>query len=125
MKQTDRLLKAMDHACLHILGHPTGRLINKRNPYDVDIEKVLHAAKDRGCYVELNSQPKRLDLKDSHCRLAKEIGVKVAISADAHAQTDLEYLKYGVEQGRRGWLEKEDVLNTRQWGDLKKLLKRD
>jgi DNA polymerase (family 10) len=124
-KQTERMIRAMDCPAVHILGHPTGRLINERDPYDVDIEQVLEAAKERGVFMELNAQPQRLDLKDTHCRLAKEMGVKIAISADAHTKTDLEFLKFGIEQARRGWLERDDVLNTRKWADLKKLLKRD
>lgn len=123
-RQTERVIRAMDHTCFHILGHPTGRLINERDPYPLDIEKVMDAALDRGCYLELNAQPDRLDLHYAHCRLAKEKGLKVAISADAHSKTDFEFLRFGIDQARRGWLEAEDVLNTRSWGDLKKLLKR-
>ncbi|MBS0001758.1 MAG: DNA polymerase/3'-5' exonuclease PolX [Thioalkalivibrio sp.] len=124
-KQTERVIRAMDHACFHILGHPTGRLINAREPYEIDIERIMDAALDRGCYMELNAQPDRLDLNDAHCKLARERGLKVAISTDAHATTDLEFLRFGIDQARRGWLEADDVLNTRKWGDLKKLLKRD
>lgn len=124
-KQTARIIKAMDCSAMHILGHPTGRLINERDPYAVDIEQILNAALERGCFMELNAQPQRLDLKDSHCRLAKEMGVRISIAADAHAKTDLEFLKFGIEQARRGWLEKDDVLNTRKWSDLKKMLRRD
>ncbi len=123
-RQTERVIRAMDHTCFHILGHPTGRLINERDPYPLDIEKVMDAALDRGCYLELNAQPDRLDLHYAHCQLAKEKGLKVAISADAHSKTDFEFLRFGIDQARRGWLEAEDVLNTRNWGDLKKLLKR-
>lgn len=124
-KQTERVIRAMDHTCFHILGHPTGRLINEREPYEIDIERIMDAALDRGCYMELNAQPDRLDLNDAHCKLAREKGLKVAISTDAHATTDLELLRFGIDQARRGWLEANDVLNTRKWGDLKKLLKRD
>ncbi|TVP88352.1 MAG: DNA polymerase/3'-5' exonuclease PolX [Thioalkalivibrio sp.] len=124
-KQTERVIRAMDHACFHILGHPTGRLINEREAYEIDIERIMDAALERGCHMELNAQPDRLDLHDAHCKLAKEKGLKVAISVDAHATTDLEFLRFGIDQARRGWLEADDVLNTRKWGDLKRLLKRD
>lgn len=123
-KQTERMIRAMDHTCLHILGHPTGRLIHERDPYPIDIERVIDAALERGCFLELNAQPKRLDLHDAHCKLAKDKGLKIAISADAHVKTDLEFLQFGIDQARRGWLEADDVLNTRSWGELKKLLKR-
>jgi DNA polymerase (family X) len=124
-KQTERVIRAMDHACFHILGHPTGRLINEREAYEIDIEKVMDAALERGCYLELNAQPDRLDVNGAHCKLAKEKGLKIAISADAHTKTDLQFLQFGIDQARRGWLEADDVLNTRTWGDLKVLLKRD
>ncbi|MFO8152328.1 DNA polymerase/3'-5' exonuclease PolX [Thioalkalivibrio sp.] len=124
-KQTERVIRAMDHVCFHILGHPTGRLINEREPYEIDIERIMDAALDRGCYMELNAQPDRLDLNDAHCKLAREKGLKVAISVDAHSTTDLEFMRFGIDQARRGWLEADDVLNTRTWGELKGLLKRD
>lgn len=124
-KQTDRLIRAMDHSCLHCLGHPTGRLINQREPYELDIEKVMDAAVERGCYLELNAQPDRLDLNDTHCKLAKEKGLKIAISADAHSKTDLQLLRFGIDQARRGWLEPADVINTRSWNELEKMLRRD
>lgn len=123
-KQTERILRAMDNAHFNILGHPTGRLIHEREPYDVDMERLLKAAQERGCFVELNAQPERLDLNDIHCKMAKEMGVKIAISTDAHAVNDLEHMRFGVGQARRGWLEADDVLNTRSWKSLKKLFKR-
>ncbi len=124
-KQPERVIRAMDHPSFHILGHPTGRLINEREAYEIDMERIMDAALERGCYMELNAQPDRLDLNDAHCKLAREKGLKVAISVDAHATTDLEFLRFGIDQARRGWLEADDVLNTRKWGDLKRLLKRD
>lgn len=123
-KQTERVLRAMDHPCFHILGHPTGRLINKRAAYEIDMEQVVKAARQRGCFLELNAQPERLDLSDGHCQMAKEAGVKIAISTDAHATSDLEFMRFGIDQARRGWLEPNDVLNTRSWTDLEKLLSR-
>jgi DNA polymerase (family 10) len=121
---TERIIRAMDNPYFHILGHPTGRLIGRREPYDVDMEKILEAARERGCFLELDSQPDRLDLSDVHCKLAKDVGVKIAISTDAHSVADLEFLRFGIGQARRGWLEPEDVLNTRTWRQLKKLLQR-
>jgi DNA polymerase (family 10) len=123
-KQTERVIRAMDNPHFNILAHPTGRLINQRAPYEIDMERVMDAALERGCYLELNAQPDRLDLNDVHCRMAKEMGLKLAISTDAHTTSNLEYMRFGVDQGRRGWLEPEDVLNTRPWRDLKRLLAR-
>ncbi len=123
-KQTERIIRAMDNPYFNILGHPTGRLINEREPYGVDMEKIMEAARERGCFLELNAHPDRLDLNDHHCRMAKDIGVKVAISTDAHSTTGLRNMKYGVYQARRGWLTKDDVINTRRVADLLKLLQR-
>lgn len=122
-KQTERILRAMDNRCLSILAHPTGRLINERPAYDVDMERVMRGAVERGCYLELNAQPDRLDLTDIHCRLAKELGLKVAISTDAHAAVELDFIRYGVDQARRGWLGPEDVLNTSKLSELRKMLR--
>jgi len=124
-KQTERVIRAMDHRCVNSVGHPTGRSINGRDPYAIDVEKLMDAALERGCFLELNAQPARLDLDDTHCKLAKEKGLKIAISADAHTQNDFAFLRFGIDQARRGWLEKDDVINTRAWADLKTLLKRD
>jgi DNA polymerase (family 10) len=88
------------------------------------MERVMEAARERGCFLEINAQPKRLDLDDVYCKMAKEMGVKVSISTDAQTVNELDYLRFGVGQARRGWLEAEDVLNTRSWKELKKLLKR-
>jgi DNA polymerase (family 10) len=107
---------------VHILAHPTGRMIGKREPYDVDLERIMESARQRGCVLELSAQPERLDLSDVHARLAKEMGVKLAISTDAHRTADFRYLRYGVDQARRGWVEADDVVNTRSWEDLKRLL---
>jgi DNA polymerase (family 10) len=123
-KQTERIIRAMDNPYFNILAHPTGRLINQRPPYALDIERVLQAAKERACFVEVNAYPDRLDLNDLHCRMAKDMGVKVAICTDAHVTHDLDVMRYGVWQARRGWLSAADVLNTRTLTQLKKLLKR-
>jgi len=122
-RQTDRILRAMDNPHFAILAHPTGRLINAREPYEVDLERVLEGARQRGRIMELNAQPDRLDLDDRACRLAKEIGVKVAISTDAHRVADLDLMRFGLDQGRRGWLEAADVANTRPLAELRRLLR--
>jgi DNA polymerase (family 10) len=123
-KQTERIVRAMDNRYFHILGHPTGRLIHERDPYDVDMEKLMAAAVERGCFMELNAQPDRLDLKDTHCRMAKEMGVKLAVSTDAHSVDGLNHMGFGIWQARRGWLEPDDIINTRPWKALQKMLKR-
>jgi DNA polymerase (family 10) len=122
--QTDRIIRAMDNPHVSIIGHPTGRLIGERRPYDVDMERLVGAAKERGCILELNAHPMRLDLSDIHVRMAAEQGVPVAISTDAHSTGGLDNMRFGVDQARRGWLSAADVVNTRSWGDLKRLLKR-
>jgi len=122
-KQTERILRAMDNPHFTILAHPTGRLINAREPYEVDLERILEGAKERGRILEVNAQPDRLDLDDRACRLAREIGVKVAISTDAHRAEDLGFIRYGVDQARRGWLEPADVVNTLSLRALRKLLR--
>jgi len=123
-QQTERILRAMDNPYFNILAHPTGRLINERKPYDVDMEKIMNGARDRGCFLEINAHPDRLDLSDMYCKMAKDINLKVVISTDAHRATDLAFMRFGVDQARRGWLEAEDVLNTRPWKEVNKLLKR-
>lgn len=124
-KQTGRLLRAMDNPHVNILAHPTGRLINKRDACDIDIERVMQGAKERGCFLEVNAAPDRLDLNGDACRMAGEMGVKVVVSTDAHSTAGLDYMRFGVDQARRGWLEAGDVVNTRSLKDLKKLLKRN
>ncbi len=123
-KQTKRIVKAMDNPYFNILAHPTGRLINKRDELNFDMKEVMKEAKKKFCFLEINSYPDRLDLYDKFIKLAKEIGLKLAISTDAHSVSNLDYIKYGVAQARRAWLEKEDVINTRKWSELEKLLKR-
>jgi DNA polymerase (family 10) len=123
-KQTERILKAMDHPQFNILGHPTGRRLHEREPYPVDLEKIIDGALERGCYLEVNAQPDRLDLKDTHCQLAVERGLKLAVSTDAHSVDELRMMSYGVDQARRGWVRPDDVINTRSWKDFKQLISR-
>lgn len=121
-KQTERILRAMDSPHFTILAHPTGRLLANREAYDVDMSRIIRKAKQRGCYLELNAQPMRLDLSALHCQMAKAEGVLVSINSDAHSKNDFQNLDYGVSQARRGWLEKEDVLNTRSLAALHGLI---
>lgn len=123
-EMTERIIRAMDNPYFNVLAHPSGRLIQRREPYEVDMERLMRAAKERGCFMELDAQPDRLDLVDIHCKLAKDLGVKVAISTDAHSIADLNFMRLGIGQARRGWLEAADVLNTRPWPQLQKLLRR-
>lgn len=123
-QQTERVIRAMDNPYFNILAHPTGRRLGERQPYEIDMERLMLAALERGCYMEINSQPDRLDLNDTHAHLAKNLGLKVAISSDSHRATDLNFLQYGIIQARRGWLEAGDVLNTRSWPELQQLLRR-
>jgi DNA polymerase (family 10) len=109
---TDRILKALENPYTQILAHPTGRLLLRREPFDYDMEKVLAAAKKNGVAVECNAYPDRLDFNDVHLRMARERGVKVVISTDAHSTTHFRMMKYGVITARRGWLEKKHVINT-------------
>jgi DNA polymerase (family 10) len=122
--QTRRILRAMDHPHFSILAHPTGRLIQQREPYDVDMERVIRHAGQRGCFLEIDAQPDRLDLGDVHAQMARDEGVLVAVSTDAHSVMDLQNLRFGVGQARRGWLEEKDVLNTRSLPELRRLLRR-
>jgi DNA polymerase (family 10) len=123
-QQTERILRAMDSPYFNILAHPSGRLIGERASYEVDLRRLLKAAAERGCFVEVNAQPKRLDLDDTGCRLAREAGTKVAVSTDAHSASNLAYMRFGIDQARRGWLEAKDVINTRSITELRKLLRR-
>lgn len=123
-QQTERILRAMDHPYFTILAHPTGRLIDERAPYDVDMSRVIRHARERGCFLEVNAHPIRLDLADTDCQAAKEAGVMVSINSDAHRTLDFGNLRYGVGQARRGWIEKQDVLNVRPLHALRPLLKR-
>lgn len=119
-EQTERVLKAMENRYFNIFAHPTGRLIGEREPYKIDIEKIMDQAADTGCALELNSYPDRLDLNDVHLKAAKEKGCKIVISTDAHSTSGLDFIRFGVGQARRGWLEPGDVLNT---ADLESLIK--
>jgi DNA polymerase (family 10) len=121
---TDRVLRAIRHPAVDIIGHPTGRLLTRREPYALEVEALLEAAAELDVAVELNANPNRLDLSDVHVFRARELGVKVVISTDAHSLRDLDKMRYGVEQARRGWLGPGDVLNTMSAKDLRAWLRR-
>lgn len=123
-EMTERILKVMDNEYLTILGHPTGRLIGKREPYDFDVDKVFSKAKERNIVLEINSFPERLDLKDNLIKLAREYKVKFVINTDSHSIEHLHFIKLGIGQARRGWLEANDIINTYDIKKLKKFLVR-
>lgn len=123
-KQTRRILRALENPYLTILAHPTNRVIGTRAACDIDMLRVVRQACAGGCFLELNGHPDRLDLLDTHCRLAREEGVLVAIGSDAHGVRDYANLDWGIGQARRGWLGADDVLNTRPLAQLRKLLAR-
>lgn len=113
----------MESKYFTILAHPGGRLLLKREAYDIDMLRIIEVAAARGCYLELNSQPLRLDLNDNYCKLAKEHGVLISIDSDSHNPFQFEYLQEGINQARRGWLEKKDVLNSASLSELQKRLR--
>ncbi len=123
-KQTARLLRAIDNRYFTLLAHPSARLIGEREAIDADMLRVTRAAKKRGCFLELNVQPDRLDLTDVNCQMAREEGVLVAVNSDAHSTYDFAHLRLGIGQARRGWLAADDILNTRTLARLRPLLKR-
>lgn len=119
-EMTQRMIRAMKNPHVDIIAHPTGRLIKKREEYQIDLERVFRAAKETGTILEINAYPERLDLRDQNIRRAKELGIKMVINTDSHHKAQLRFMEFGVSQARRGWAEKEDIVNT--WS-LEKLLK--
>jgi DNA polymerase (family 10) len=123
-EQTTRILRAMDNRYFTILGHATGRLLLKRPGYEIDIDRVIDQAGMNGCFFELNSSPDRLDLSADHARLAREAGVRIAVTTDAHSTRELGYIQYGVDQARRAGLEKQSTLNSLSWEELTREVRR-
>jgi DNA polymerase (family 10) len=121
---TERILGAIENPHVTIIAHPTGRLINRREAYEVDLEAVFAAAAKHGKFLELNANPARLDLNDIACAAAKRFGIPIAINSDSHSTTGFEVLRYGVLQARRGGLTAADVVNTRPWGEIKQMIRR-
>lgn len=123
-EQTRRVIRAMKNRYFKIFAHPTGRIIGHRNAYELDISEIFKAAKDEGVYLEINAQPERLDINDIYAKAAKDEGVGLCINTDAHDTMSLDFMQYGVNQARRGWIEKSDLLNTLPLTKLKKVLKK-
>lgn len=123
-EQTKRVIKAMKNPYFNVLAHPTGRVIGHRNAYEIDMDEIIKAAKGEGVVLEINAQPERLDLNDVLAKTAKENGNLFAISTDSHDVESLNFMEYGINQARRGWVEKEDVINTLSLRELKSVLKR-
>ncbi|TSC75850.1 MAG: DNA polymerase (family X) [Parcubacteria group bacterium Gr01-1014_30] len=119
-KMTERMMRAMKSPHVDVISHPTGRLIKKRDEYQIDMEKIFRVAKETGTILEINAHPERLDLNDQNVRRAKDLGVKMIINTDSHHKDQLRFMKFGVAQARRGWAEKEDIINTQP---LEKLLR--
>ena len=124
VSMTDRVITAIQHPQVDILAHPTGRLLGRREPFQLEMEEVLQAARDLDVAVEINANPSRLDLNDVHAHRAKELGVKVCINTDAHSVQRLDHMSYGVDQARRAWLSREDVLNTMTLAQFREWLER-
>ena len=122
---TERLLRAIACPWVDVIGHPTGRMILKREPYRFDMERVLDAAAAAGVALEINSQIHRLDLDEAHAKLARERGVKLVIDSDAHSPAALGVLRWGAAVARRAWLEPDDILNTRPLAELRASLRRN
>jgi DNA polymerase (family 10) len=123
-RPTERVLEAMQNPYVDCIGHLTGRRIGKRPARDVDVERVIEAALETGTLLEINGQPDRLDLRDVHARAAKEAGLRLVVSSDAHSIRAQSYVELAVAQARRGWLTKADVANARTWKQLEKLRKK-
>jgi DNA polymerase (family 10) len=121
---TERILGVMENPHVDCIGHLTGRKLNRRGPMEMAVEKIVEKALETGTFLEINSQPDRLDLSDVHARLAGEAGVKVVVSSDGHEIAALDYVDFGIAQARRAWLTAEQVANTRTWAQLKKLMKK-
>jgi DNA polymerase (family 10) len=122
-EMTERIVRAMRNPHADILFHPTGRVIQKREPYDVDIDEIIRTAKETGTILEIDGYPDRLDLKDEHIRKVVKAGVKLVVDSDAHSVNHIRFLEFGVAQARRGWAEKKDVINTRPLKEFLKGLK--
>lgn len=120
---TERVVAAIEHPHVSCIGHLTGRKLSRRQPAPIDVARVVTAAADHGTALEVNSQPDRLDLCDVHARLAGEAGVLIPVTTDAHSVAALNYAELGVAQARRGWLTKSQILNTRPWREIERMLR--
>jgi DNA polymerase (family 10) len=118
---TERVIAAIEHPQVDCIGHLTGRLIGKREPYDVDVEAIAEAAAANRTFIEINGNPNRRDLNEGHARLAARAGVKICVNTDAHGIDTLDNMQYGLGTARRAWLTKDDIANTRTWAQMMKL----
>ncbi|MBD3274361.1 MAG: DNA polymerase/3'-5' exonuclease PolX [Candidatus Marinimicrobia bacterium] len=123
-QQTERYIKAIEHPLCNVIGHPTGREIHKRGEMNLDMEKIMDAAESNNVFLELNATPRRLDLNDIYCKMAKERGIKLTISTDSHSTEELNHIRFGINQARRGWLQADDVINTRSVTDVLDMMKK-
>jgi len=123
-EQTDRMLRAMEHPLVDAIGHPTGRLLESREAYALDIDRVIAKAVETGTFLEINSNPHRRDLNDVYAKAAVEAGAMLVIDSDGHWPLTLPNMRFGVATARRAWLTPDDVANTRPWAELAKLRKR-
>jgi len=114
----------MENPYFNIWGHPTDREIHKRDPIELNMDKIMSEAAERNVFMEINSSPRRLDLNDIYSKMAKEHGIKITISTDSHTKDNLKNLKYGVNQARRGWLETDDIINTKSAVEIIKMMKK-
>ena len=119
---TRRVVRALRHPCVHVFAHPTGRLLGHREPYPLDMEEIVKVARDHGVLLEVNAQPDRLDLSEIHCQMARDADVKLVISTDAHRVAELDNMRYGVDQARRGWCEPANIANTQSFPAFEKLI---
>jgi DNA polymerase (family 10) len=123
-EMTKRIIKAMSNPFINIISHPTGRILRERDQYDIDIDKIFEAAKKYKVFLEINSSPKRLDLNDVNIKKAIDYGLKLTINTDSHHKDQLKYMKFGIMQARRGWVKKEDIINTFSLEKIAELFKR-
>ena len=123
-EMTDRVCEAMRHPMVDCIGHLTGRLIGRRDPYEIDVEKVIEVALETGTLLEINGNPNRRDLSEQHARMAADAGVPIVITSDAHRTDTLAMVEWGIATARRAWLTKAEVANTLPWSKLDKLRKK-
>jgi DNA polymerase (family 10) len=123
-EQTERMIRAMEHPLLDVIGHPTGRLIERRDPYPLDIDAVAETAARTGTFLEINGNPDRRDLNEIHARRAVELGATLTIDSDAHWTKTMPNIQYGVATARRAWLTAANIANTRPWPELDAMRKR-
>jgi DNA polymerase (family 10) len=121
---TDRIVAAIEHPLLDAVGHPTGRKIETRAPYELDMERVIEAAARTGTMLEINAAPDRRDLNEVHARAAAAAGVRILVNSDAHSTRNFELLRFGIATARRAWLTAEQIANTRPWPEFAPLRKR-